>query len=128
MTAPIRYEFWSCDGNSLCMNHYSFVYIIMDKYWWKLMLLSLRSNPQTQKYIHHCHHYWTSESLLNLWECTQGSDIINKWVVHFVIVFKYTITHILLENNIPSIRSQRRSFSKLIRQQISFSQSHLYKK
>ena len=34
---------------------------------------------------HHCHHYWTSESLLNLWECTQGSDITNQWVVHFVI-------------------------------------------
>ena len=34
---------------------------------------------------HHCHHYWTSESLLNLWEYTQDSDITNKWVVHFVI-------------------------------------------
>jgi len=34
---------------------------------------------------HYCHHYWTSESLLNLWECTQGSDITNKWVVYFVI-------------------------------------------
>ena len=27
MTAPIRYEFWSCDGNSLRMDHHSFVYI-----------------------------------------------------------------------------------------------------
>jgi len=35
---------------------------------------------------HYCHHYWTSKSLLNLWEYTQGSDITNKWVVHFVIV------------------------------------------
>ena len=35
---------------------------------------------------HHCHHYWTSESLPNLWEYTQDSDITNKWVVHFVIV------------------------------------------
>jgi len=35
---------------------------------------------------HHCHHYWTSELLLNFWECTQGSDITNKWVVHFVIL------------------------------------------
>jgi len=34
---------------------------------------------------HHCHYYWTSESLLNLWEYIQGSDITNKWVVHFVI-------------------------------------------
>jgi len=34
---------------------------------------------------HHCYHYWTSESLLNLWEYTQDSDITNKWVVYFVI-------------------------------------------
>ena len=27
MTAPIRYEFWSCDGNSLHMDHHSFIYI-----------------------------------------------------------------------------------------------------
>ena len=27
LTAPIRYKFWSCDGNSLHMDHYSFVYI-----------------------------------------------------------------------------------------------------
>ena len=27
MAASIRYEFWSCDGNSLHMDHYSFVYI-----------------------------------------------------------------------------------------------------
>ena len=27
MTAPIRYKFWSCDGNSLHTDHYSFVYI-----------------------------------------------------------------------------------------------------
>ena len=33
-----------------------------------------------------CNNYWTSESLLNLWEYTQGSDITNKWVVHFVII------------------------------------------
>ena len=35
---------------------------------------------------HYCHYYWTSELLLNLWECTQDSDITNKWVVHFVIL------------------------------------------
>ena len=29
MTAPIRYEFWSYNGNSLCMDHYSFVYILL---------------------------------------------------------------------------------------------------
>jgi len=34
---------------------------------------------------HYCYHYWTSESLLNFWECTQDSNITNKWVVHFVI-------------------------------------------
>jgi len=34
---------------------------------------------------HHCHYYWTSKSLLNLWKCIQGSDTTNKWVVHFVI-------------------------------------------
>ena len=34
---------------------------------------------------HHCYYYWTSKSLLNLWEYTQDSDITNKWVVHFVI-------------------------------------------
>ena len=27
LTAPIRYKFWSCDGNSLCTDHHSFVYI-----------------------------------------------------------------------------------------------------
>jgi len=37
LTAPIRYEFWSCDGNSLRTDHYSFVYI----------LLCLRARPQT---------------------------------------------------------------------------------
>jgi len=37
LTAPIRYEFWSCDGNSLRMDHHSFVYI----------LLCLRTRPQT---------------------------------------------------------------------------------
>ena len=37
MTAPIRYEFLSCDGNSLCMDHHSFVYIP----------LCLRARPQT---------------------------------------------------------------------------------
>jgi len=37
LTAPIRYEFWSCDGNSLCMDHHSFVYIP----------LCLRARPQT---------------------------------------------------------------------------------
>ena len=26
LTASIRYEFWSCDGNSLRMDHHSFVY------------------------------------------------------------------------------------------------------
>ena len=40
---------------------------------------------------HHCHHYWTSESLLNLWEYIQGSNITNKWVVHFVIVTSLVI-------------------------------------
>jgi len=46
---------------------------------------------------YHCYHYWTSESLLNLWECTQGSDITNKWVVHFVIssLIKNTISIML---------------------------------
>ena len=37
MTAPIRYEFWSCNGNSLYTDHYFFVYI----------LLYLRIRPQT---------------------------------------------------------------------------------
>ena len=37
LTAPIRYEFWSCDGNSLRMDHHSFVYIP----------LCLRARPQT---------------------------------------------------------------------------------
>ena len=37
MTAPIRYKFWSYNGNSLCMDYYSFVYI----------LLCLRARPQT---------------------------------------------------------------------------------
>ena len=37
LTAPIRYEFWSCDGNSLCTDHHSFVYIP----------LCLRARPQT---------------------------------------------------------------------------------
>ena len=37
LTAPIRYKFWSCDGNSLCMDHHSFVYIP----------LYLRTRPQT---------------------------------------------------------------------------------
>ena len=37
ITAPIRYEFWSCDGNSLHTDHYSFVYIP----------LYLRARPQT---------------------------------------------------------------------------------
>ena len=37
LTAPIRYKFWSCDGNSLRMDHYSFVYIS----------LCLRARPQT---------------------------------------------------------------------------------
>ena len=27
LTAPIRYKFWSCDGNSLCTDYHSFVYI-----------------------------------------------------------------------------------------------------
>ena len=37
LTAPIRYEFWSCDGNSLRTDHHSFVYIP----------LCLRARPQT---------------------------------------------------------------------------------
>ena len=37
LTAPIRYKFWSCDGNSLRTDHYSFVYIP----------LCLRARPQT---------------------------------------------------------------------------------
>ena len=37
ITAPIRYEFWSCDGNSLRTDHHSFVYIP----------LCLRARPQT---------------------------------------------------------------------------------
>ena len=27
LTAPIRYEFWSCDGNSLYTDYHSFIYI-----------------------------------------------------------------------------------------------------
>ena len=37
LTASIRYEFWSCDGNSLRTHHHSFVYIP----------LCLRARPQT---------------------------------------------------------------------------------
>ena len=37
LIAPIRYEFWSCDGNSLRTDHHSFVYIP----------LCLRARPQT---------------------------------------------------------------------------------
>ena len=37
MTAPIRYEFWSCDGNSLHTDHHSCVYIP----------LCLKARPQT---------------------------------------------------------------------------------
>jgi len=37
LTAPIRYKFWLCDGNSLHMDHHSFVYIP----------LCLRARPQT---------------------------------------------------------------------------------
>ena len=37
ITVPIRYKFWSCDGNSLHTNYYYFVYI----------LLCLRIRPQT---------------------------------------------------------------------------------
>jgi len=37
LTASIRYEFWSCDGNSLRTDHHSFVYIP----------LCLRARPQT---------------------------------------------------------------------------------
>ena len=37
LTAPIRYEFWSYDGNSLRTDHHSFVYIS----------LCLRARPQT---------------------------------------------------------------------------------
>jgi len=32
------------------------------------------------------HYYWTSKLLLNIWECTQGWDITNTWVFHFVIL------------------------------------------
>ena len=32
MTAPIRYKFWSCDGNSLYMDYHSFVYIYISLY------------------------------------------------------------------------------------------------
>jgi len=46
---------------------------------------------------HYCHHYWTSELLLNLWECTQGSDITNKWVVYFVIT-RYQIVWPYFQN------------------------------
>ena len=27
LTAPIRYKFWSCDGNSLYIDYHSFIYI-----------------------------------------------------------------------------------------------------
>ena len=37
LKAPIRYEFWSCDSNSLRTDHHSFVYIP----------LYLRARPQT---------------------------------------------------------------------------------
>ena len=37
LTAPMRYKFWSCDGNSLHMDHHSFVYIS----------LCLKTKPQT---------------------------------------------------------------------------------
>ena len=29
-------------------------------------------------FVYHCHYYWTSELLLNLWEYIQGLDITNK--------------------------------------------------
>ena len=29
ITAPIRYEFWSCDGNSLCIDYHFFTYILL---------------------------------------------------------------------------------------------------
>ena len=34
---------------------------------------------------YHCYYYWTSESLLNLWKCTQDSDITNKWVFYLEV-------------------------------------------
>jgi len=37
LTAPIRYKFWSCDGNSLHTDHHSFIYIP----------LCLTARPQT---------------------------------------------------------------------------------
>ena len=37
MTAPIKYKFWSCEDNSLHMDHHSFIYIP----------LCLRTRPQT---------------------------------------------------------------------------------
>jgi len=94
MTAPIRYKFWSCDGNSLCMDHHSFVYIYFCVWELDLRLNNIILHQFSSIFIpyylidlnYHCHHYWTSESLLNLWECTQDSNITNKWVVHFVIV------------------------------------------
>jgi len=90
MTAPIRYEFWSCDENSLCTDHHYFVYILLC-----LLRLNNINFHQFLSFIiyidlnHYYYYYWTSESLLNLWECTQGSDITNKWVVHFVIVWPH---------------------------------------
>ena len=100
MTAPIRYEFWSCDGNSLHIDYYSFVYIPLclrtRLQTWQYHFISIFINfhPSLSFIIcidlnHHCHHYWTSKSLLNLWECTQDSDITNKWVVHFVIIILF---------------------------------------
>jgi len=88
--SSIRYGFWSCDGNSLHMDYYYFVYIYLCV--WKLDLRLNNINfHQFLSFIicidlnHYCHHYWTSELLLNLWEYTQGSDITNKWVIYFVI-------------------------------------------
>ena len=63
---------------------------------------------------HHYHHYWTSKSLLNLWEYTQGSDITNKWVVHFVIGRKgWILTH-------SNINIEKRR-EKVILETLSFS-------
>ena len=41
MEAPIRYKFWSCDGNSLYIYYYSFIYTLFwysNKKLWKNLL------------------------------------------------------------------------------------------
>ena len=43
MIAPIRYKFWSCDKNNLCIDHYYFVYacISINAYCYEIYYISL---------------------------------------------------------------------------------------